>query len=64
MTLRPIYTQGELTAFIPEFKSDVTAGVAHHASQAVAGRSDREPSSGPAGTVYDAFERFCAKQEI
>lgn len=55
MTLRPIYTQGELTAFIPEPNSDVTAGVAHHASEAVASRSDHLSPDGPAGTAPIAY---------
>jgi len=64
MTLRPIYSQGELTAFIPEINSTVTADAAHHASSAVASRPDHEPSGDPAGTLTSAFERFCAEQEL
>lgn len=51
MTLRRIKSsQGGLTAFIPELNSNVTAGVAHHAPEAVASRPDHAPASGPAGT--------------
>lgn len=51
MTLRAIYIQGELTAFLPDINSAVTAdGLL--ASAAVASRPDHEPSSGPAGKVY------------
>jgi hypothetical protein len=53
MSLRPVYIQGELIAFIPTINPNVTAGVPHHhAPEAVASRPDHVPLGDPAGTHH------------